>query len=278
MARNPVTARRHWRAGPAQPTKESAAKPLQKLFLVGVGIAVLGVAGMSMTRKATPPSAAMPLVIPALGDAAKTADPTSPNASTNTAASQPAFIEAAAAGSTAYRAGDYDGAVAQYREAIQRNPDDAEAHSNLGQVLVRMKQAEDALPHFDRAIQLIPNRWAYHFNRARALGILERWPEAVAGYRQAQQLYPDDYAIAFNLGQALQRTGDEAAAVEEFKRAAALDATDPSFQMAIGMAYERLKKPAETAAAYTEALRLAPEAPDAERVRARIAQLTRAGS
>ena len=130
----------------------------------------------------------------------------------------------------------------------------------------------------DRAIQLIPTRWAYHFNRARALGVLESWPEAVSGYRSAQQLYPDDYAIAFNLGQALQRTGDDAAAVEEFKRAATLDATEPSFQMAIGMAYERLKKPVEAAAAYTEALRLAPDAPDADRVRTRIAQLTRGAS
>ena len=278
MARNPVTARRHWRAGPAQPTKESAARPLQKLFFVGIGIVVLGVAGMPMMRRVTPPSAALPLVIPAVGDAAQPAGPSSAEPSTKPPAVQRSFVEAAAAGSTAYRAGDFEGAVAQYREAVQRNPDDAEAHSNLGQVLVRMKQAEEALPHFDRAIQLIPNRWAYHFNRARALGMLERWPEAVAGYRQAQQLYPDDYAIAFNLGQALQRTGDDAAAVEEFKRAASLDATDPSFQMAIGMAYERLKKPAEAAAAYAEALRLAPEAPDAERVRARIAQLTRAGS
>ena len=108
------------------------------------------------------------------------------------------------------------------------------------------------------------------------MGLLQRWDEAVAGYRQAQQLYPDDYAIAFNLGQALQRSGNDAAAVEEYKRAASLDATEPSFQMAIGMAYERLQKPAEAAAAYSEALRLAPEAPDAERVKSRIAKLTRA--
>ena len=278
MARNQVTARRHWRAGPSQPSREAVGKPLQMLLMAGVAIAVVGILAVSLTRRTTPPSAALPLVIPAVGQTAHPADVPPAGASGSAPVARTKFMEPASAGSSAYRAGDYGGAVAQYREAVNRNPDDAEAQSNLGQVLVRMQQVEEALPHFDRAIALIPNRWAYHFNRARALGLLERWEEAVAGYRQAQQLYPQDYAIAFNLGQALQRAGDDAAAVEEFKRAAALDATDPSFQMAIGMAYERLKKPGEAAAAYTEALRLAPDAPDAERVRNRIAQLTRSGS
>ena len=274
MARNPVGERRHWRAGPAQPTKEAASKPLQMLLIGLVGTAVIGIAAVSLTRRETAPSAALPLVIPTVGEQVKpaeTADATQPAA----AVAPVAFVEPAAAGSEAYRSGDFTGALAQYREAVKRNPEDAEAHSNLGQVLVRMQKPEEALPHFDKAIALIGNRWAYHFNRARALGLLQRWDEAVAGYRQAQQLYPDDYAIAFNLGQALQRSGNDAAAVEEYKRAASLDATEPSFQMAIGMAYERLQKPAEAAAAYSEALRLAPEAPDAERVKARIAKLTR---
>ena len=86
---------------------------------------------------------------------------------------------------------------------------------------------------------------------------------------------PDDYAITFNLAQALHRTGDEAAAVEAYLRAIALSPDDASFRMALGTSYERLQKPADAAAAYGEYLRLSPEAPDAEKVRTRIADLTR---
>ena len=69
MARNQVGERRHWRAGPGKPTKEAAAKPLQTLLIVLVGIAVVGIAAVSLTRRETAPSAALPLVIPTVGDA-----------------------------------------------------------------------------------------------------------------------------------------------------------------------------------------------------------------
>src|SRR5688572_19041841 len=203
MARNPVTPRRHWRAGPE---KTSPAKPLQVLLIAMVGLAVVGIAAASVTRSDTPPSASLPLVIPTVGGSTAPGGRGAGEAAAPAAATTP-FIEAAAAGSVAYGAGDFPAALTHYREAIDKNPNDAESHSNLGQVLVRMNQAEEALPHFDRAIALNPGRWAYHFNRARALAVLQRWEEAVAGYRQAQQIYPDDYAIAFNLGQALQRKG-----------------------------------------------------------------------
>lgn len=272
MARNPVAPRRHWRAGPP---KTSPAKPLKMLLVAFVGIAVVGVVAASQTRTDTPPSSALPLVLPTVAEpssATKTPVEAAP------AGEAVPFMEASAAGSVAYRSGDYASALAHFRDAVARNPNDAEAQSNLGQVLVRMQQTAESIEHFDRAIALNPDRWAYHFNRARALGLLQRWDEAADGYRRAQQIYPDDYAIAFNFGQALQRKGDHGGAVEQYKRAATLDPNEPSFQMALGMSYERLQKPAEAAAAYAEALRLAPQAPDAERVRQRIQQLTRSGS
>lgn len=191
-------------------------------------------------------------------------------------AAAPDYMEPRSEGAVAYSDGNYDTAVERYQAAIAKNPDDAEALSNLGQVLVRLGKVEEAIPYFDRAIALIPQRWAYHFNRARALGILGRMDEAVAGYRAAQQIFPNDYATAFNLGLALHRLGDEAGAVDAYNKAIQLDPNDASFRLALGTSLERLQRPRDAAAAYDEYLRLAPSAPDAEKVRARIAQLTQA--
>jgi tetratricopeptide (TPR) repeat protein len=149
------------------------------------------------------------------------------------------FMDAGAEGATAYTAGDYPAALAQFTAAVERNPLDAEAHSNLGQVLVRLNRPADALPHFDQALSLIPNRWAYHFNRARALSLLDRWDDAIASYRQAQSLFPGDYATAFNLARAFDHQG----------------------------------RGREAAESYRDYLRLAPDAPDADKVRTRLAQL-----
>lgn len=186
---------------------------------------------------------------------------------------QRAFLEPSGAGTMAYSAGNYGSALAQFEEAVRRNGQDAEALSNLGQVLVRLERTEEALPYFQRAVALNPERWAYRFNYARALGLMGRWDEAIASYREAQQLFPDDYVTTFNLALTLHRKGDDAAAVEEYRKAIVLDPSDASFRMALATSYERLQNKAEAAAAYGEYLRLAPDAPDADKVRARIAQL-----
>jgi tetratricopeptide (TPR) repeat protein len=183
------------------------------------------------------------------------------------------FMDAAARGATAYADGDHESALDHYLAAVERNPQDAESLSNLGQVLVRLDRAAEALEYFERAIEILPRRWAYQFNHARALGLTGQWPQAVEAYRRAQELFPNDYATAFNLGQALGRTGEHAAAVEAYQHAIALEPGDPSFRMALGTAFERLQKRAEAAAAYQEALRLAPDAPDADVVGTRIAEL-----
>jgi tetratricopeptide (TPR) repeat protein len=184
------------------------------------------------------------------------------------------FMDPSGVAANAYATGNYQSALEQYKAAIEKNPDDAEALSNMGQVLVRMGKPLEALPHFERAITLLPNRWAYRFNYARALGQANRWDDAIASYRQAQALFPEDYATTFNLALALHKKGDDAGAVEEYQKAIALAPQDASFRLALAISYEKLQRNAEAAAAYEEYLRLAPQAGDAARVRDRIAVLT----
>jgi tetratricopeptide (TPR) repeat protein len=240
---------------------------------IGAAAAVVLVGGAFALTRGTPVTTAAPAV--AAPAAARPTEPVSPAVPTRVGTgSEVPFLEAPAAGVAAYKAGDLDAALAQFREAIERNPEDAESLSNLGQVLVKMGKADEAIPFFERAAGLVPERWAYRFNLARAQGLLGRWDDAISSYKQAQQLFPDDYVTTFNLARAFAVKGEHAAAADEYKKAIELEPNDPSFRMALALTYERLQKPAEAAAAYEEALRLAPSAPDADTVRARIAQLT----
>jgi len=184
------------------------------------------------------------------------------------------FLDSSGSAAVAYSSGDFDGALQQYQAALDRNPQDAESLSNMGQVLVRLGRPEEALPYFEKAIALIPNRWAYRFNLARALSVLGRWDESVANYRQAQELFPNDYATTFNLGLVLHKKGDDAGAIEEYRKAIELAPTDASFRFALALSYERLRRNPEAIAAYEEYLRLAPNASDADTVRARVSQLS----
>jgi Flp pilus assembly protein TadD len=184
------------------------------------------------------------------------------------------FLDTAGQGAAAYEAGDYPAALARFQVAVEKNPQDTESLSNLGQVLVKMNRPADAIPYLERAVSTAPDRWTYQFNLACALGLVGRLDESILGYRQAQALAPDDYVTAFNLALSLHKRGDEAAAVDQYQKAINLQPDDASFRKALGISYERLQKPAEAAAAYQEYLRLSPAAPDAEKVRARISELT----
>lgn len=180
------------------------------------------------------------------------------------------FVEAGREGNAAYGAGDYGGALAAYKEAVDKNPSDAESWSNMGQVLVRLGRVEQALPAFGRAIHLNPDRWAYHFNLARAQGLLGHWEVAVNEYRQAERLLPDDYAVTFNLGLALRKSGDTAGAAEELEKAAELNPQDASFRLALARTYEELGRKQDAVTAYQQTLTLAPDATEAPVIRARI--------
>ena len=83
-------------------------------------------------------------------------------------------------------------ARAHDEEALAKRPDDPEALNNLGLVLERSGQIDEAIARFSRAAQLGPRNWAYHFNLAHALAQRQTWDRAVSEYRIAAGLYPTD--------------------------------------------------------------------------------------
>ena len=267
------------RAFVAVPDPAAAAAQSRKLAqsaAVLSGAFVLLVIGLWISRGSTPSAppartAAAGATVPAR---AASAAPASAAAPLSPIGRDRPFLDAADAATIAYAAGDYATSLAQFQAAIERNPQDTDSLSNLGQVLVRMNRPADAIPYLQRAVNLAPDRWAYQFNLARALGLVGRMAESIQGYRHAQELFPDDYVTTFNLALALHKSGEEPAAVVEYQKAINLQPDDASFRKALGLSYERLQKRAEAAAAYQEYLRLSPDAADADTVRTRIAELT----
>jgi tetratricopeptide (TPR) repeat protein len=258
----------------ARPDLVAEAASSRKLLRVAAAIGAVFIAGIAflwVTRDTEPdvPAQASRPAAPV-----SRPKPPAPGAANGAnAVPAPPFLDPSGAATLAYHAQDYQTALAQFQAAVDRNPNDAEALSNLGQVLVKLGRTADAVPHFVKSTTLNPGRWAYRFNLARALGLLGRWDEAIASYQQAQRLFPNDYITAFNLALALHKSGDEASAVVQYRRAIELHPDDPSFRVALGTSYERLQKPADAVAAYSEYLRLMPSGPDADKVRVRIAQL-----
>ncbi len=205
--------------------------------------------------------------------ARRQAAPPAPPGGTPPPASARPFTDVTGHAYEAYQTGDFESALGHYQDALKKNPNDPETLSNLGQVLVRLGKPQDAIPYFERAVALNPDRWAYVFNLARAQALLEKWDESIGSYRRAQRLFPNDYATTFNLALTLHKSGNDAAAVPEYQKAIELNPNEASFRMALAISLERVNR-GEAVNAYGEYLRLSPTAPDADKVRARIAELT----
>ncbi len=95
---------------------------------------------------------------------------------------------------------EHDEAIAHYREAVRLRPDDFEACNNLGNALSTQGQLSEAEVHLRRALTLQPRNAHVHCNLGIVLWKQRRLDEAAACYERALQLKPGNAEAHVNLG------------------------------------------------------------------------------
>ena len=100
-----------------------------------------------------------------------------------------------------------------FRRAVELDPADALARTNLGQMLLERGQVDEALPHCEEAVRLLPLAAALHHNLGNVLRDLEPLRYRRAAYLQAIGLDPGLAKAHAHLGLSFKRQGrlDEAA-------------------------------------------------------------------
>jgi stress-induced-phosphoprotein 1 len=118
----------------------------------------------------------------------------------NMAAQSPADA-AKARGNAAFKAGDKDGAIEAFTEAINLDPNNHVFYSNRSMVYNSMGKHDEAVADGDKAIQLKPD-WSKGYSRkAAALWKQNKIDEARQCYEDGLEQCPDDAALAKNLAQ-----------------------------------------------------------------------------
>ena len=81
--------------------------------------------------------------------------------------------------------------IASYTNALQINPDFAEAHTNLGSTFKALGKPEEAIASYTKALQIRPDLTGAHYNLGIILSDLGKYEESIASYTKVLQFQPD---------------------------------------------------------------------------------------
>jgi tetratricopeptide (TPR) repeat protein len=128
-----------------------------------------------------------------------------------------------------HAAGDHrrelEEAVMQHR--IDKNPNDAAAHMNLGAILLSRLNPQSAVTELRTAARLEPNRPEVHNMLGLALATLNRNAEAIPQFELALKARPDYASARFNLATAQAKSGRIDQALANLRQILAANPEDP---------------------------------------------------
>ncbi len=144
------------------------------------------------------------------------------------------------------QAGDDEAGIAALREAVRLSPDYAEAHANLGAALTPT-DAEEAIRELEKAVALAPGSVKAQFNLATAYDASPgRGPaKEIEQLRKVIALAPAFARAHLALGKALLQDARVAEAIDELQQAARLEPDNGEGHYQLGLALARAGRPEE---------------------------------
>ena len=150
------------------------------------------------------------------------------------------------------KSGDYDVALSNCRDVIERHPDDADAVHLAGYLHQLKGEHADALRYFALAAQLAPNNAEIFNNHASSLKALGRFEESERYYRRAIQLDPGFALAHHNFADLLVRLERPGEATARCRAALALEPGLAQTYSTLGLSLEHQGRYEEAIAAHRE--------------------------
>ncbi len=161
-------------------------------------------------------------------------------------------------GLTAYQKGKYEDALKHYDQAIDINPQFAEAYNNRGITKDRLGRHEEAIADYDQATRINPQFAEAYYNRGTTKDVLGRHEEAIANYDQAIRINPQYAQAYYNRGNAKDVLGRHEEAIADYDQAIRIN---PQYAQAYcnrGTTKLALGQYDEAIADYDQAIRINP--------------------
>ncbi len=169
---------------------------------------------------------------------------------------------------------DYLGAIEQLKLAIAEYPSFTQAFNEMGVQYLKLNRLEDANQAFQEALKIDPESFPALTNRGIANVMLKRYGEAVPVLRKAVKKNDQAAVVHYFLGQALANLGLFDDAEKELLTAIKLGKEEmKEAHRILAIIYSSRGARQQAAAELETYLRLAPDTPDAEKLKEMIQRL-----
>jgi tetratricopeptide (TPR) repeat protein len=171
------------------------------------------------------------------------------------------------AGNEFFKAGDTDNAIAEYKRALELNPNNAEAHLKLGFLMYNAKKMyEEGMAHYIQALKANPNDPRIHHDLGMALLHQRQFDRAIEHISAALRGMPNGLdkqynpvGMHFNLALAFSYAGRSAEAITHFSEVLRLDPKNAPAHYRLAMVMADQKDLDGSLKHYAAAVQLKPE-------------------
>lgn len=150
-----------------------------------------------------------------------------------------------------------------WQDVVEKAPHNARAHNNLGNMLLKAGQPEEAITHYRKALEISPRFVNAHCNLATALLDQGKIEEAIAECQKAIEIDPQCARAYGNLANILVRQNRLDEAMLQFRKAIRLDPTLVDLHNKWASALATQGKLDEAVARYRKALEVNPNSVEA---------------
>ena len=119
-----------------------------------------------------------------------------------------------------------NGAITELQSAIRLNPDQPEAHDMLGSAYRSIGRSMDALAQYRTALRIDPRYVNARYNLATTLARAGKFQEAIPDFRAVVEAFPKSGRLHNEFGEVLAASGDLHGALVQFDRALELSPSD----------------------------------------------------
>jgi Flp pilus assembly protein TadD len=168
-------------------------------------------------------------------------------------------------------------AARQYEEILARNPAATTVREDLGRLLFRTGDYQQAASHLQLAAQGRPDDPVLQQELAYSLDRAGNPAQATAAYQRVLKQVPQAVLARGLLADNLLEQGKPAEALAVLQEGIKATPAAPLLQRQLGAVLEQSGRPAEAVAAYRAYARLAPNAPDAKQIADRATRLEAPG-